>query len=70
VSCRPAWDAIWGVYLVDVFDNFTLHLRGAGQAMFEPIALRRTPRPPVDPRRRGTGDDHSDIMLADVHAGP
>ena len=70
VSCRPAWDALWGVYLVDVFDNFTLLYEEPGRAMFEPVALRKTPRPPVIPDVVKPEMTTSDVMLADVYVGP
>ena len=33
VSCKPTHDSLWGVYLVDVFDNFVLLHEEPGRAM-------------------------------------
>ena len=56
VSCKPTKTSLWGIYLVDVFDNFVLLYEEPGRAMLEPIPLRPTPRPPIVPdadSRRG-----------------
>ncbi len=41
VSCKPNANALWGIYLVDTFDNAVLLAEAPGYAMFEPIPLRR-----------------------------
>ena len=70
VSCKPTKTSLWGVYLVDVFDNFVLLYEEPGRAMLEPVPLRRTPRQPalsdlVDPEQK-----ESSVLLMDVHHGP
>ena len=70
VSCRPAENAPWGIYLVDVFDNVLKIYDEPGYAMLEPVPLRKRPRPPilpdrVDPRRRD-----AEVFVADIYAGP
>jgi hypothetical protein len=51
VSCQLTRSSSWGIYLVDVFDNFVLLCEEPGSAMMEPIPLRKSPRPPVVPSR-------------------
>ena len=41
VSCKPSPDALWGIYLADVFDNLVLIKELPETALFEPIPLRR-----------------------------
>ncbi|HQH66903.1 MAG TPA: hypothetical protein PK166_00835, partial [Candidatus Hydrogenedentes bacterium] len=49
VSCKPSKTALWGVYLVDVFDNFVLLHEEPGWAMLESTPWRKTARPPAVP---------------------
>ncbi len=70
VSCKPAKTANWGVYLVDVFDNFVLLHEEPGYAMLEPIPWRKTQRQPVIPDTANPDQKESTVLLADVYRGP
>ena len=69
VSCRPHQSALWGIYLVDVFDNFVLLAEQPGWAMLEPIPLRATPTPPAVPDRVDLRRRDATVFMADVYAG-
>jgi formylglycine-generating enzyme required for sulfatase activity len=70
VSCKPAKTAQWGVYLVDVFDNFVLIHEEPGWAMLEPIPWKKTPRPPIIPDVADYGRNEATVLLTDVYRGP
>jgi hypothetical protein len=70
VSCKPTPDSLWGIYLVDVFDNLVLLKEEEGRALLEPIPLRSTPRPPVIPDQTEPDVDEGTVFLADIYAGP
>jgi formylglycine-generating enzyme required for sulfatase activity len=70
VSAKPTPDSLWGIYLVDVFDNMTLIKELEGQALLEPIPVRRRPRPPVIPDRVKPDAKDATVYLADVYSGP
>lgn len=70
VSCRPTESSAWGVYLVDMFDNFVLLHEEPGWAMLEPTPLRRTRRQPVVPDIRQPGESEATVLMVDVHRGP
>ena len=70
VSCKPTKTSLWGVYLVDVFDNFVLLHEESGHAMLEPIPLRKTPRPPVLPDIVQQDQKEATVLLMDVYEGP
>ena len=70
VSCKPTESSHWGVYLVDVFDNFVLLHQEPGQAMLEPIPLRPTPPPPVVPTMVDPGCKDATVLMMDVYRGP
>jgi len=70
VSCRPTRTSLMGVYLVDVFDNFVLLHEERGQAMLEPLPLRKTPRQPVLPDIVQPEQQEAVVLLADIYQGP
>ncbi|MCX7007144.1 MAG: SUMF1/EgtB/PvdO family nonheme iron enzyme [Kiritimatiellaeota bacterium] len=70
VSCKPDAVAPWGIYLVDVFDNMTLIKELAGEALFEPIPLRTTERPPVIPSRVDLTKSEATVHIHDLYEGP
>jgi formylglycine-generating enzyme required for sulfatase activity len=70
VSCKPTPDALWGIYLVDVFDNMVLLKELEGQALLEPIPLEKRPRPPVIADKVSPARQDAVVMMADVYSGP
>ena len=70
VSCKPTGQSLWGVYLVDVFDNIVPICELPGYAMLEPIPLRKTARPPVIPDKVMPGRKDAVMYVADVYTGP
>ena len=69
VSCKPTPDAPWGVYLVDVFDNLVPLHQIADAALFEPIPLRPTPRPPIIPDKVDLKKKDALVVIQDIYAG-
>ncbi len=69
VSCKPSADALWGIYLVDVFDNIVLLSEEPGYAMLEPIPLRKTPRPPQIPDKVNLARRDAEVLIADLNRG-
>jgi formylglycine-generating enzyme required for sulfatase activity len=70
VSCKPTKTSLWGVYLVDIFDNFVLLYEEPGRAMLEPIPLRKTPRQPLVPDVVQPDQKEATAFVADVYYGP
>jgi formylglycine-generating enzyme required for sulfatase activity len=69
VSAKPAPNSLWGIYLVDVFDNMLLLWEEPGYAMFEPLPLRKTPRPPVVADKVDRNSRSALVYLNDVYSG-
>ena len=69
VSCKPTPDSLWGIYLVDVFDNMTLVKEVEGQALLEPIPLRKTQKPPVIPDRVNPDAKDALVYMMNVYEG-
>ncbi len=70
VSCQPTPQSLWGIYLVDVFDNMTLLHEVDGYALLEPIPFRKTPRPPIIPDKTDLKRSDGLVYLSDIYAGP
>jgi len=69
VACKPQPQSLWGIYLVDTFDNFVLVKEMPGYALLEPIPLRKTPTPPVIPDRTNPAAKEAVVYLPDVYVG-
>lgn len=61
--------SLWGIYLLDVFDNRVLICELPGNALFEPIPLRKTTRPPVIPDKVDLKRDDAVVYLSDIYQG-
>ncbi len=69
VAAKPTPDSLWGIYLVDVFDNLVLLAEQPGQALLEPVPLRTTVRPPLVADRVDPTRQDALVYLADVYQG-
>jgi len=69
VSCKPTPSSLWGIYLVDVFDNMVLLAEREGFALLEPIPLRRRPAPPVLAGKVDLKRSDAVVYLVDVYRG-
>jgi formylglycine-generating enzyme required for sulfatase activity len=70
VSAKLGPRGLWGLYLVDVFDNVTLIHEVEGAALLWPIPLQAVPSPPVIPDRVNLASDQATVFITDVHSGP
>ncbi|TKJ34823.1 MAG: hypothetical protein CEE38_16830 [Planctomycetes bacterium B3_Pla] len=70
VAAQRARKGPWGIYLVDVFDNILPICVRPEFDLFEPIPLKKTPRPPAIPDRVDLARDDAVVYLDDVYAGP
>ncbi len=69
-SARCTEAGLFGIYLVDTFDNMILLAEVPGGALFEPILLAPRTRPPVIADRRVKGAKACTVHIADIHSGP
>ena len=70
VAAKLTASSLWGIYLVDVFDNLTLIQEVEGAALLWPIALQKVPKPPVIPDRVNLASDEATVFITDIHQGP
>jgi len=70
VSCKPTPHDLWGIYLVDVFDNMVLIDELEGYALLEPIPFRSREKPPVIPDSIDEDESTAVVYTEDVYKGP
>ncbi|MBI9018690.1 MAG: SUMF1/EgtB/PvdO family nonheme iron enzyme [Phycisphaerae bacterium] len=70
VSAKLSPDSLWGIYLVDTFDNMTLIKEIEGSALLEPLPLRATQKPPVVPDKVNLASKEATVFLQDIYLGP
>ena len=69
VSCKPTPQSLWGIYLVDTFDNMVLIAEQADYALFEPVPLRENPAPPPVPAKVNLARNDAEVYISDIYAG-
>ncbi len=69
VTMKHDRDSLWGLYLVDRFDNKTLIKEMEGAGIFEPIPLRSREKPPVVPDRVNLEKDTATMLIQDIYEG-
>lgn len=69
VACKPHPGALWGIYLVDTFDNFLLVKELADYALLEPVPFRKTRRPPVVPDKVDRNRQDAVVCIPDIYTG-
>jgi len=70
VAAKLAPDALWGVYLVDTFDNLTPIAEIEGAALFWPTLIRKTETPPALPDRTNLTTSECTVAINNIYSGP
>jgi len=70
VSCKPGPEDLWGIYLVDVFDNVLLLKEIEGYALFEPIPRRKRATPPIIPPTVDLTRKDALMYIENIYKGP
>lgn len=69
-ASQPEANALWGIYLVDVFDNMLCLKEIPDYVLFEPVPLKKRVRPPVIPSRVKEGEKTATMYISDIYYGP
>ena len=70
VAAKPTPISGFGIYLVDTFDNMILLKELPGNALLQPVALKKTKRPPIIPDRVDLARDDASIFISNILDGP
>lgn len=60
---------LWGIYLVDVFDNVTCLQKVEGEGYISPIVVRKNPTPPAIPDRVKLNEKEATVFIQDIYEG-
>jgi formylglycine-generating enzyme required for sulfatase activity len=69
VSMRATEKSLWGLYLVDVFNNMTLIAEEEDCAFVEPILIEKQKTPPIIPDHVIPGSKTANVFIQDVYMG-
>ena len=69
VTAKLNENALWGIYLIDVFDNLTLIAEYEGEGLICPIPVKKTPVPPIIPEKIKPGDKEATVFIQDIYEG-
>ena len=69
VAAKLSPDDLWGIYLVDVFDNVTCLQKVEGEGYISPILVHETKTPPSIPDRVKLDDKEATVFIQDIYEG-
>ena len=69
VAAKLDKNDLWGIYLVDKFDNVTCLHKMEGEGYISPIAVRKTVTPPAIPDRVQLDDKQATVFIQDIYEG-
>lgn len=69
VAAKLDKNDLWGIYLVDKFDNVTCLHKMEGEGYISPIAVRKTVTPPAIPDRVKLDDKQETVFIQDIYEG-
>ena len=69
VAAKLDPNALWGIYLVDVFDNVTCLAQFEGEGFISPMLVRETVTPPAIPDRVKLNEKESTVFIQDIYEG-
>ena len=69
VTAKLTPESLWGIYLVDIYDNMTLIAEFEGEGLINPIIVRQRPTPPVIPDRIKPEDKEATVFIQDIYQG-
>lgn len=69
VAAKLSPNSLWGIYLVDVFDNVTCIIEGEDEGYISPILVKKTTIPPVIPDRVKLDQKEATFFIQDIYEG-
>jgi len=69
VAAKLTPESLWGIYLIDVYDNMTLVAEYEGEGLINPIIVQKRPTPPIIPDRIKPTDKEATVFIQDIYQG-
>ena len=69
VTAKLMPESLWGIYLVDIYDNMTLVAEYEGEGLINPIIVKQRPTPPIIPDRIKPQDKEATVFIQNIYEG-
>ncbi|MFI3264472.1 MAG: SUMF1/EgtB/PvdO family nonheme iron enzyme [Rikenellaceae bacterium] len=69
VAAKLSATDLWGIYLVDIFDNMTCIMKQEGEGFISPILVTKKVTPPSVPDRVKLGEKEGTVFIQDIYEG-
>ena len=69
VTAKLTPESLWGIYLIDIYDNMTLVAEYEGEGLINPIIVNKRPTPPIIPDRIKPQDKEATVFIQDIYEG-
>lgn len=69
VAAKLDPQSLWGLYLVDVYDNVTCLMQAEGEGYISPILVKETKTPPAIPDRVKLDQKEATVFIQDIYEG-
>lgn len=69
VAAKLDPQSLWGLYLVDVYDNVTCLMQAEGEGYISPILVKEAKTPPAIPDRVKLDQKEATIFIQDIYEG-
>jgi formylglycine-generating enzyme required for sulfatase activity len=69
VTAKLTPTSLWGLYLVDVFDNLTLIKEQEGEGFIHGVPIQKRATPPVIPEKVNLNSKEATVFIQDIYEG-
>lgn len=69
VTSKPSPSSLWGIYLVDIYDNMILLAETEGDGYTSPIPVKKRVTPPSIPSKVDLSKNTSTVFIQDIYEG-
>jgi len=69
VTAKLSPNSLWGIYLVDIYNNLTLVANAEESGMIYSIPVKSTSTPPAIPERIKKGEKTATVFIQDIYEG-
>lgn len=69
VTAKLTPNSLWGIYLVDIYDNMTLVVEGEGDGYINAIPVMKKTIPPIIPDKVNEESKEATVFIQDIYEG-
>lgn len=69
VAAKLSPESLWGIYLVDIFDNVTCIMEAENEGFISPVLVRKVKTPPALPDRIKLDQKEATFFIQDIYEG-